>query len=246
MRITMNEILQKMNFCRNGFLLNDYMQWRKKINGGFDRLASSYITPQSKSPVVADVLHPILYKRISDLRNKIALSTNVPVYRVFRNRSIELICHHLPGSIDALHKIEGLSRVKMNKYGVEIIQLVNTYCLENNIQSKQISKEEYVKHVVTDTIKQTVAIFKTGKTISEIAKERNFAESTIEGHFAQAIRHGLIDINDVMPKEEFNLIAAFFATDSKNIHLSEIKQKVSPDVSYGKLKMVMAWLQKQN
>lgn len=97
----------------------------------------------------------------------------------------------------------------------------------------------------TDTVKETVRLLKEGKSIEEIAEERNFVISTIEGHIARAIKQGLICIDDVMPIAEAKSIANHFPQNLEDVRLSEIKAHSTPEISYAKLRMVLAWLEKE-
>jgi hypothetical protein len=73
--------------------------------------------------------------------------------------------------------------------------------------------------------------------------ERDLVESTIEGHFAQAIRRGDIKIEVVMPLEEAQKIARYFPPAIANVSLNSVKAKAPANISFGKLKMVLAWIQ---
>jgi len=109
-----------------------------------------------------------------------------------------------------------------------------------------VIKSSYTKDKSSkkDTVKETVKLFKEGKSADQIAAERNLVISTIEGHFAQAIKQGLIDIEEVMSISEAKMIAEYFPKNLKDVGLSSIKETVPQNISYGKLKIVLAWLEK--
>jgi hypothetical protein len=48
-----------------------------------------------------------------------------------------------------------------------------------------------------------------------------------------------------MHKDELEKILTLFPKDSDNILLGPIKEKASPEITYGKLRMVLAWLEKK-
>lgn len=107
-------------------------------------------------------------------------------------------------------------------------------------------KSSYSKDKVLkpDTVKETIKLLRQGKSIVQIAAERGFVISTIEGHVARAIKNGLIRIDDVMPITEARKIANYFPQNLEEVKLSEIKEHAHPEISYGKLRMVLAWLEK--
>lgn len=141
--------------------------------------------------------------------------------------------------------------------------LTNLHCCKNGFMLKDylmnknslrlpsfelgsVIKSSYTKDKSSkkDTVKETVKLFKEGKSADQIAAERNLVISTIEGHFAQAIKQGLIDIEEVMSISEAKMIAEYFPKNLKDVGLSSIKETVPQNISYGKLKIVLAWLDK--
>lgn len=229
--IIIQEILRKVNFCKNGFILNAYLDYAKKATYPLDKIQSSH---ESNKAIIGSSEHSTLHNRINELCKKSARENSVPASRVFSNGVIEKICENLPSDKVSLFNIKGINKVKIAPYAHDILQIVNTYCKEKNIEPKKI----------IDTVGETLRIFKSGKTITEVAAERNFAESTIETHLSKAIMNGLINIEEVMPMAEVQSIAAYYKPDGKNIQLAGIKERVPADVSWGKLRMVLAWLQK--
>lgn len=96
-----------------------------------------------------------------------------------------------------------------------------------------------------NTLQETVKYLREGKDIDQIAKERNLVIGTIESHLAKAISRNLIQIEEVIHLDEVRKIAEFFPADLNDIKLAPIKEAVPPEITYGKLRMVLAWLQKK-
>jgi hypothetical protein len=48
----------------------------------------------------------------------------------------------------------------------------------------------------------------------------------------------------VIPIDEVHKLAEYFPRELNEVRLASIKEKVHEDVTYGKLRMVLAWLQK--
>lgn len=101
------------------------------------------------------------------------------------------------------------------------------------------------KSLKKDTVKETVNLLKEGKSLEQVAIERNFVISTIEGHLARAIKQDLIRIDEIMPIAEAKKIAEYFPKNLEDVRLSNIKEIAPPDISYGKLRIVLAWLEKE-
>ncbi len=112
--------------------------------------------------------------------------------------------------------------------------------------TKPVIKSSYAKDktVKQDTVKETVKLLQQGKSISQIAAERNFVVSTIEGHLARAIKQGLIQIEEIMTISEARKIAEHFPENLEDIRLSKIKELTPSEITYGKLRIVLAWLER--
>jgi hypothetical protein len=233
LNVIVQEILTKINFCKEGFLLNAYLEMGKKAIEPIEKIRSSNTTI---SNIENGSGLNILYNRINELRKKLARENRVSVSRVFSNRVVEKICENLPCDNVSLVNIKGINKIKIAPYAEDIVHIVNTYCKEKNIEPKKI----------TDTVGLTLNLIKSGKSIAEVAIERNFAESTIEAHLAKAIGSGQINIEEIMPMKEVESIAAYYTPGGGNIQLAGIKERVPADVSWGKLRMVLAWLQRSS
>lgn len=90
-----------------------------------------------------------------------------------------------------------------------------------------------------DTKQVSYDLFREGKTLKEIAKERGLTVSTIETHLAHYIGTGEIDLYDLVDKKKVDRIRkALISVDSPN--LKDVKQTLGRSVTYGEIKMVMA------
>ncbi len=105
-------------------------------------------------------------------------------------------------------------------------------------------KSSYRKRTKVNTVMETVEYVHDGKSIEQIAFERNLTVGTIESHLSKAIRQDLIQLEEVVPLDEAKEIAKIFPKSPDEFRLSYIKEKLPPEISYGKLRMIIAWLQK--
>ena len=135
----LHEIRHKIEHCKNGFLLNDYLKNGKTSSIAAKNIPSSYAQSQLKSISSTELEHAELYDRIARMRNAIGKKTDLPLYTVFSNKAIMNVCINLPGSKGALLKAKGFGKVKVGKYGDEIIALVHEYCHEKNLEPQKIS-----------------------------------------------------------------------------------------------------------
>ncbi|OFY70591.1 MAG: hypothetical protein A3G23_07610 [Bacteroidetes bacterium RIFCSPLOWO2_12_FULL_37_12] len=241
-----NEMLYKINFCKNGFTLNDYLKNGKNPLSSAEKIQSSYSMNQEYSSPVENSENPILYKKISEMRKRVAWKTDSSLTNIFPNKVIKNICSYLPSDKSSLYMVKGIGKVTAQKYGDDLIRLVSEYCEEYKITPQKFRKEKSSRETQSSTLEETLKYFKEGKKTQEIAQIRNLTIGTIEGHFAQMIKLELVQIEELIPMEEVLKIAELFPKKVQHYHLSEIKAKipVTEDVSYGKLKMVFEWMQR--
>src|SRR5690606_35307962 len=122
-------------------------------------------------------------------------------------KSLYDLCELLPINTKQLLTVNGMGKVRAEKYGAEILEIIKTYCEANSIDANTIpvKKEKPKKEMSnkTDTKKVSLDMFKNGLSISEIAKERNFVETTIQGHLAHFIPTGEIKITDLITQKTY-------------------------------------------
>jgi GTPase SAR1 family protein len=244
--LVVQEILFKISFCKNGFLLEDYLKSRKFINP-HAKIIGSYSKDESPSPIDENISNKELYHRLIELRTQIRKGTSLPNYLIFNNTAIKNLCEYLPLTKEDLLKVKGFKQTKVDYYGDKIISIVQEYCRLHNIEPPQkvvTDKTESTYSVKSNSVLETVRLLRERKNIEEIAKERALVPGTIESHLAQAISQNLIQIEEIMTMDEAKKIAEYFPKDLNDVRLASIKEKVHEDVTYGKLRMVLAWLQK--
>ena len=82
-------------------------------------------------------------------------------------------------------------------------------------------------------------LYKEGKSIAEIAAERNLATTTIERHLASFIASKQINIDDLVSAEKQKLIKEAIAIHGR-LSTKTLKENLPEDISYGEIRMVMA------
>lgn len=107
-----------------------------------------------------------------------------------------------------------------------------------------LEKTKKAKASKGSTQKISLNLFKEGKNLSEIATERGFAISTIEGHLASFIESGEIDIKELVSSKKINNIQQVIEELEEGFTSSNVKEILGDDYSYGEIKAVMAYLKR--
>ena len=124
--------------------------------------------------------------------------------------------------------------------------MVSEYCTEAKIAQTNVmdfatgpvkKRESKPKKDKVDTKKLSLDLFKKGKSTKEIAKERDLAETTIEGHLAHFIGTGELSVFELVPREKVQVMVKYFA-DADNEGLTLAKEHFGESYSYSELRMV--------
>lgn len=227
----------------NGFNAVSYLQ--NKANADIDlntAEAKSNTLPQYQTESDTEKLaYPDLYSALRNWRNRLAEEKGIPAYVIFHQKVLDKLVEALPSTLAELETIKGFGPVKVNKYGTEILSYINAYC-KNKKSQKQPAKEVLPKEK-TKTATQQVSfdLFQSGKTIAEIAAERDFVSSTIEGHLAYFIETGELDINQVFSQEIVDKISIYLGENQPE-SLNEAKNALGDEVSYSAIRTVIKHL----
>ena len=85
----------------------------------------------------------------------------------------------------------------------------------------------------------TFNLFKTGKSIEEIAKERNLTPATIQGHLIPYIQKGEIKLNEVIDEGKAKTILQKLQLAGKEASLKAIKLLCPADITYTDILLIM-------
>jgi len=183
---------------------------------------------------------PILALGLRELRDDISKAENIPHFQVFTQDTLYAICDSLPRTEKELLKVNGMGKIRVKKYGEEILELIALYCKENGINKFNEQKKEDKK----STKQISFELFKKGLSVKEIAKERSLTAGTIESHLASYIPSGEIDVLELIPLKRYQkMIKEIEAVEYKN--LTHLKENVDKSYSFMELRMVLLSLNQQ-
>ncbi|MGK0253249.1 MAG: hypothetical protein ACI9OE_000711 [Mariniflexile sp.] len=189
--------------------------------------------------------HPVLFEQLKALRASFAEVENVPHYVIFTQKSLYDLCEMLPVTDKQLLVVNGMGKVRVEKYGDEILDIIKDYCEANAVEANTvISKKEKIKEEKPkkkDSKKVSLELFKSGMSVSEIAKERNFVETTIQGHLAHFIPTGEIKMTDLMSEEKYQELKTIMEKTTF-VNVTDLKNKIDDKFSYYEIRLVATTL----
>ncbi|MDR2009857.1 MAG: HRDC domain-containing protein [Bacteroidales bacterium] len=187
--------------------------------------------------------HYDLYAEINAWRKLIAEESGIPLYMVLPQKTLKEIIEKLPSDLKQLSKIKGFGKVKLNQYGEDILEIIDSYCERNDIQRNETEIEELKpeKAPKADTKLLSLEMFREGKNINEIAESRGLVESTIFGHLSYFISKGELEITSVLSKEKVEEITNYL-NEKKHTSLRQLYEEADRKYSYNELKLVINYL----
>jgi len=188
-----------------------------------------------------------LFSRLRAVRLNIAQSRGVPPYVIFHDSALRYMARSYPITVDEFSRVPGVGDRKVQDFAPMFTAEIREFLATNN--RKDFKKAEPSPSPPpppqrsagrSDTVRETMHLFRAGKTVKEIATLRDLVESTIVSHLAQAISNGeKIDLRQFLTVEAENEIrAALIKYPSEFI--SPVKEMFGEKYSYGEIRLVAA------
>lgn len=106
-----------------------------------------------------------------------------------------------------------------------------------------ISKTKKEKPQKGASHRDTLTLYREGKSLNEIAQLRNLTVGTIEGHLAGFIYSGDLELEELVSPQKSKAILAVI--DDAGMAATSIKQSLPEEFSYGEIRAVMNWYRLQ-
>jgi hypothetical protein len=239
-----NEIALKymcLQSCTNGFIIRTYLEAKAKA-------AIEPPAVKTKPVKLADddsgiVRHPGLFNRLKFWRERKMLETKLPPFFILPQKTMAALVTFLPQSPEAMAGIKGMGKKKSVLFGPELLEIIRAYCIENKIESSSVphQPERPAAKEKKDTRLLTFNLYKEGKTVQQIASERDMAISTIESHLAHFVGTGELPVDDFVPSDLTALIAENI--DENDFRMGPVKSALGDQISWSELRFVMKHLE---
>jgi hypothetical protein len=241
--------LKKDIFIKNECLKNSlsgfnslaYIQTKANAELDFDK--PSAFNPFTKNNLREDVKNPALYAELKKWRDTLAEENGMTTYMILPFKVMALLSELLPTTIPELETIKGLGKMKVKQFGNELIEIISKFVEKSGIEKPNIEiKISEPKEPKINSKKLSFDMFQMGKSIEEIAIERNLAISTVEGHLGTYIKTGELEIFRLLTDEKIKKISPYFEELPEST-LGEAKTHFGDECSYSELKFVRDYLE---
>jgi ATP-dependent DNA helicase RecQ len=165
---------------------------------------------------------------------------NLPPYIIFSDRSLKEMAAYFPQTSEQFSQITGVGAEKLRLYAKSFLQEIIDYCKPLEIGPILKYKPKKTKGGISDTVAITLGLYRKGKTIEEITKQRGLVESTIHSHLQQAYLNGEpISIDKFIAPEKQKIILQVFK-ELGHERLAPVKKKLGEDYSYAEIRWMQA------
>ncbi|KRU24655.1 ATP-dependent DNA helicase RecQ [Clostridium sporogenes] len=182
-----------------------------------------------------------LFEILKQLRKTISQEESVPPFMIFPDATLKELSEYMPTKEEDLLKIKGIGERKAKVYGERFIEAITEYMNEKGIDINNMDNYESTKSSKESKIKTHVLsynLYKEGKTIKEIAEERNLKAITIQEHLFKCLSEGMeVDLDNFIKKDYEKLILDTIKKVG-GTKLKPVKDELPPEVDYMCIKSV--------
>ncbi|MEQ1635103.1 MAG: DNA helicase RecQ [Methylococcales bacterium] len=177
-----------------------------------------------------------LWDALRTKRKEIASGQDVPPYVIFHDATLMAMMEAKPLTLQQLAQLSGVGARKLELYGAQFLAVIAAF---NQGTQGPIG--------LKDTVAESVALFRLGYDVEQIAKQRQLKMDTIYLHLSEAMKEGSVVLQEVvdLPPAEITLIqeALLKLPEAQNSALKPVFDAFSGAYSYGVLRCVRSALQ---
>ncbi|MDD3079054.1 MAG: AAA family ATPase [Paludibacter sp.] len=222
---------------KNTFLLPDF------------RTSSYAKSAQVKTKVSSK--NPELYHELTIVRNRICEPDNLPIYLVAGSKTLLQMSEMLPQTEKDLLKIYGFGPAKVEKYGSQFIEVIKHFCEKYHLTTQMLfkeipepkQKEKKEKKQKGDSKRLTLTMYNEGKSIEDIAHERNLVPSTICSHLAGYAINGILNMDQFISPEKRTKAEKLLENRENAASVTKILSEI---LDQNEIVFFMAWKRSQS
>lgn len=138
----------------------------------------------------------VLWNALRAKRRELADEQDVPSYIIFSDATLMEMVERTPVNHQQFALISGVGERKLELYADEFLKVIS--------ELGQILEQE---SDFTETVEESITLFKVGFSAEKIAAQRELTLSTIYNHLAKAIEQGIVQLTEVTGLSEQEIMA---------------------------------------
>ncbi|MDP2338342.1 MAG: helix-turn-helix domain-containing protein [Bacteroidota bacterium] len=223
-----------LELCKNEFNIKTYLETKSKAAIETPEAGSK---GQSSGSSSSFTMHPEFYTKLKKWRQGKADLLNVEISRILPQKTLHEIVQTLPATKAGLKSVKGMGGTRMQQFGKDILEQVIAYRRQKGLDLPVGAEKEAEKAGLTSQ-ETSFELFKSGKSVPEIASERGMAVSTIEGHLALFVGTGELNIDQLVEPKKTKAILAYIEKHQTR-GMNEIRASLGSDYSYSEIRFVL-------
>jgi len=227
-----------LELCKGGFNLKTYLETKSK---SAIEIPETGHKGSSTSNASSFTMYPEFYTSLKKWRDEKAELLNVEIRRILPQKTLHDIVQTLPANKNELKSVKGMGGTRMQQFGKEILELVFAFRRQKGMDLP-VEAEKEVKQAGLSSQETSFELFKSGKTITEVAAERGMAVSTIEGHLAQFVGTGELQLDQLVDPQKSKAILDYIEKH-KTRGMNEIRAGLGNDYGYSEIRFVIKHLE---
>jgi ATP-dependent DNA helicase RecQ len=127
----------------------------------------------------------LLWEALRACRKKLAEENDVPPFVIFHDATLVEMLERQPENAKQFLSLSGVGESKLEKYADAFLDVIKEHA-NNDPQTS------------SDTITETLLLFRSGQNIETISEKRNLKTTTIYQHLASCIEQGELNLDEVI------------------------------------------------
>ncbi|MBQ5403258.1 MAG: helix-turn-helix domain-containing protein [Bacteroidales bacterium] len=217
-----------LEHCQEGLKLKDYYAFKAEKTLGdtskvVSRSTSSYLSKRNSE----------LFMLLTNWREQVSDALGIEEKDVVSSKTIVEISQKKPHTLADLLAIKGMGG-KAKRFAVDILKVISSSGV--SIDENELQRAEYE---ALSTHEKTFFLFNSGRSVQDIARDRNVTKETILGHLSKFVVLGQLEASRIMDKEKISQIRKIL---QKNPQITDKQIVTDSDgkISYGEIKIVRA------
>lgn len=190
-------------------------------------------TKKSKGDVKIKPQDEPLWHALRETRHQLAEENTMPAFVIFHDSTLHHMVKYRPQTLEQMLTISGVGEQKLHRFGEKFLDVIKQFPISTLLQNN-----------LSDTVNRTLILFDQGRSIDEIADNRELKTSSIYSHLADAIAAGYLQFADVidLPEAECQTIINTMETleDEQEGKLKPVFEALDEKYDYGILQCVKA------
>jgi ATP-dependent DNA helicase RecQ len=203
-------------------------------------LTRAIAAPKTATGPAAIACDDVLFDALRELRKSLADERDVPAYVIFGDTSLRQMAREYPTDEGAFRRINGVGEKKLADLGAVFLGAIRKHVAQHGKRTWDRPAAPAVTKPLGETVRETLRLFRDGKSPGEIATTRGLVEGTILSHLAGACEAGEdVDVARVVGEEQLRRIDAVF-DEIGDGNLTGALERLGEGFDYNRLRLARA------